>query len=139
MKERPPFLAKAMAMLWSETDCMMAETKGTLSVISDSCPFLNFTSGVFKLIRSGTQLFVVSPGINRYSLNVLEMSFKYCAINPPSFKNLAKILIIPHMYSGLEWKRATEGVKPSLGKRCPALDFRRVSISKKNIPAYATS
>jgi hypothetical protein len=56
---------------------MMADTKGTLSSISDTCPLLNFVKGVFNDTLLGTQSLVVKPGINRYSLKVLDVSFKY--------------------------------------------------------------
>ncbi len=46
MKEIPPSLARAMASLSLETDCMIAETRGIFSVMAGFSPFLNFTSGV---------------------------------------------------------------------------------------------
>jgi hypothetical protein len=59
---------------------MIAETKGVLSEIGAVSPFLNFTSGVLSEIFPGLHSLVVNPGINRYSLKVLEISFKICAI-----------------------------------------------------------
>lgn len=80
MNESPPFFAKAIAILLSETDCMMAETNGMLSCIPGAEPFLNLTSGVVNLTLSGEQSFVVRPGINKYSLNVLEISLIMCGM-----------------------------------------------------------
>ena len=37
----------------SDTACMMADTMGMFRLIAGSSPFLNFTSGVFKLTFSG--------------------------------------------------------------------------------------
>ena len=76
MKEMPPSLASAIAMVSLETDCMIADAKGTLSVIADSSPFLNLTKGVFRLTFDGMQFSPVYPGIRRYSLNVLDGSLK---------------------------------------------------------------
>ena len=53
MKEMPPSLASATAMWSSETACMMAEVMGMFMEIAGSSPFLNFTSGVFRLTLSG--------------------------------------------------------------------------------------
>ncbi len=38
----------------SETDCMIAEVIGILSVIAGVSPFLNLTSGVLRLTLVGT-------------------------------------------------------------------------------------
>ena len=54
MKESPPSLARAMAMRSSETDCIMADTRGVFKDRGDSSPFLNLTKGVFKLTLAGT-------------------------------------------------------------------------------------
>jgi len=80
MKDNPPFLARAIAILSSDTDCIIADTKGMFKYKSDSEPFLNFVNGVLRLILSGVHSFVVKPGIKRYSLNVLEISFTICAM-----------------------------------------------------------
>jgi len=80
INERPPFLANAIARLWSETDCIIAETAGIFNCISDFSPFENLTRGTFNETLAGKQSLDVSPGIRRYSLNVLETSLKYCAI-----------------------------------------------------------
>ena len=53
IKEIPPSCARAMAILSSDTDCMMAETIGILMVMSGSVPFLYFTRGVFRLTWEG--------------------------------------------------------------------------------------
>ena len=56
MKDIPPSFAKAIAILSSETDCMMAETMGIFKLMGhSSLPFLYFTRGVFKLTFAGTQ------------------------------------------------------------------------------------
>jgi hypothetical protein len=79
-------------MLWSDTDCIIADTKGILMDISGVCPLSNFTKGVFSEIRLGTHSLVVKPGMSRYSLNVLETSFKNFAMIVSFFKiNCAKI------------------------------------------------
>ena len=55
MKETPPSLARAIAIVSLETDCMMAETRGMDMVMADSSPFLNLTRGVFRETLLGTQ------------------------------------------------------------------------------------
>ena len=72
MKDNPPLRARAMANPESDTDCIIAETKGIFSSIADFSPFLNFTKGVFNETLAGMHCFVVKPGIRRYSPNVLE-------------------------------------------------------------------
>jgi hypothetical protein len=47
-----------------------------LREIAGSSFALNLTSGAFNDIWLGIHSLVVKPGISRYSLNVLEMSFK---------------------------------------------------------------
>ena len=59
---------------------MIADIIGMFMVIFDSSPFLNFTSGVFKLTLLGIQRSSVKFGINKNSLNVLEISFNIFAI-----------------------------------------------------------
>ncbi len=49
---------------------MMAETKGIFNDIAGFSPFLNFTSGVFKLTFAGIHSLEEYPGTNRYSLKV---------------------------------------------------------------------
>ena len=51
----PPSLASAIAMVSLETDCMIADAKGTFSVMADSSPFLNLTKGVLRLTFAGMQ------------------------------------------------------------------------------------
>ena len=80
MNERPPFFAKAMAMFESDTDCIIADTKGMFSDILGVSPLRYFTSGVRSETASGVHSLVVKPGISRYSLKVLEMSSIMCAI-----------------------------------------------------------
>jgi hypothetical protein len=63
-----------MAKPLSETDCIMAETKGTFKEIFGFSPFLNFTMGVCKFTLSGVSDFVVKPGKIKYSLKVRETS-----------------------------------------------------------------
>ena len=71
MKDIPPSLASAIAMLSSETACIIAEVIGMFIDIGDSSsPFLNFTNGVFKLTLAGIQLAEEYPGTSRYSLKV---------------------------------------------------------------------
>jgi len=70
MNETPPSLARAVAMLSSETDCMIAETIGIFKVIAGSSPFLNLTRGVFKLTSAGIHCAEEYPGKSRYSLKV---------------------------------------------------------------------
>ena len=82
--------ARAIAILWSETDCIIADTNGTFREIEAFSPFMYFTSGVFNEILPGLQSLVVNPGINKYSLKVLEMSFNICAMGGLN-KSCAKI------------------------------------------------
>ena len=54
MKETPPALASAIAIVSLETDCMIAETIGVdITIEGSSCPLRNLTSGVFKETFSG--------------------------------------------------------------------------------------
>ncbi len=70
MKEIPPSLERAIAILSSETDCMIADTIGIFKVIAGCSPFLNFTKGVCKSTLAGTHSLEEYPGTKRYSLNV---------------------------------------------------------------------
>jgi len=47
---------------------------GILMESAGSSPFLYFTSGVFRLTADGIHLDEEYPGINRYSLKVLDGS-----------------------------------------------------------------
>jgi hypothetical protein len=91
MNEIPPFFANAIAMFESETDCIIAEVKGAFKTIEEVSPFLNFTSGVLSVTFAGVQSFVVNPGIRRYSLKVLEISFIMCAMINWRFKKILQI------------------------------------------------
>ncbi len=53
MKAMPPSLARPMPICSPETACMTAETMGTFMVRGHSSPFLNFTTGVFKVTLAG--------------------------------------------------------------------------------------
>ena len=70
IKEMPPSLARAMAMVSLDTACIMAEVRGMFRVIADSSPRLNFTSGVLRDTLSGMQSVPEYPGTNRYSPKV---------------------------------------------------------------------
>ena len=76
MKEIPPSFARAIASLSSETDCIMAETKGIFIVREGFSPFLNLTSGVFKSTFAGIHSADEYPGTNKYSPKVCEGSSK---------------------------------------------------------------
>ena len=76
MNEMPPSLARAIAILSSETDCIIAETSGMFIVIAEVSPFLNLTTGVFRLTFEGTHSAEEYPGTNRYSPKVCEGSLK---------------------------------------------------------------
>ena len=54
---------------------------GMFIVIAGSSPRLNFTSGVLRLTFAGTHSAEEYPGINKYSLNVRDVSFIYFAIS----------------------------------------------------------
>ena len=69
-----------MAILLSETDCIMAEEKGIFNLISGFSPFLNLVIGVLKSTLSTIQSLVVKLGNSKYSPNVLEGSFIINAI-----------------------------------------------------------
>ena len=71
-----PSLAKAIAILSSDTACIIAETNGTFSDNAGSSPFLNLTSGVFKLTFSARHSVDEYPGTNKYSLKVCDGSSK---------------------------------------------------------------
>ncbi len=49
----PPSLASAIAMRSSDTDCMMAETRGIFMLNPGSSPFLKRTTGVFSETFAG--------------------------------------------------------------------------------------
>ena len=53
MNEIPPSLARATAILSSETDCMIADVIGMFIIIAGSSPFLNFVMGVLRLTLAG--------------------------------------------------------------------------------------
>ena len=54
MKDRPPSLARAMASVSFETDCMIAETIGMFRLSGhSSCPLRYRTRGVFSETLSG--------------------------------------------------------------------------------------
>ncbi len=72
MKAIPPARARAMAMAWSDTDCMIAELKGMASWIAASWPFAYRTSGVESETDSAEHSLRVRLGIRRYSLNVCD-------------------------------------------------------------------
>ena len=55
MKDIPPSLARAIAILSSETACMIADTRGIFIFIAGSSPFLNLTTGVSRLTFAGIQ------------------------------------------------------------------------------------
>ena len=55
MNEIPPSRAKAIAMLSSETDCIIALVKGMFIERGDSSPFLNLQRGARKETLEGTQ------------------------------------------------------------------------------------
>ena len=55
MKEMPPSFASAIAIVSFDTDCIIADAKGTFRVIAGSSPFLNLTRGVFRLTFAGMQ------------------------------------------------------------------------------------
>ena len=74
IKDIPPFFANAIAILLSETDCIIADVKGILSFNSGSSPFLYLIRGVLKSTFSTTQSFVVRFGKSKYSPKVLEGS-----------------------------------------------------------------
>src|SRR5690606_39659667 len=76
----PPFFASAIAMLLSETDCMIAEEKGIFNINSGSSPLLNLQIGVFKSTFSTTQSFVVKFGKSKNSPKVLDGSLIIFAI-----------------------------------------------------------
>ena len=59
-----------MASFSPETDCMIAETKGTLTESGLSSPFLKRQSGVFKTVRSGVHRAEEYEGTKRYSPKV---------------------------------------------------------------------
>jgi hypothetical protein len=63
-----------MAMAESETDCMIAELKGILSLTAGSWPLANLTRGVERETDSPEHSFLVRLGIRRYSLNVCDGS-----------------------------------------------------------------
>ena len=54
MKEMPPDRARAMAMEWSETDCMIAEASGMARRMEGSSPRANRTKGAFSATALGT-------------------------------------------------------------------------------------
>jgi hypothetical protein len=52
----PPSLARAMASVSLDTDCMTAEVRGTFrEMAGSSMPLRYFTRGVFRVTLSGMQ------------------------------------------------------------------------------------
>ena len=80
MKEIPPSLASATAIVSFDTACITAETSGIFARIDGCSPILYLTTGVDKSTFSGVQSLLVKPGIKRYSLNVLDGSSINCAM-----------------------------------------------------------
>ena len=76
MKEIPPSLANAIAMVSLDTDCITAETMGMFMERGHSSPFLNRTMGVRRLTLDGIQSADEYPGTKRYSPKVWEGSSK---------------------------------------------------------------
>jgi hypothetical protein len=74
MKAIPPLRARAIAIPWSETACMIAELKGMLSLREGSLPREKRTRGVESDTEAVVHSFSVRLGIRRYSLNVLDGS-----------------------------------------------------------------
>lgn len=72
MKEIPPLLARAIAMLWSDTACITAEVTGRFMVSAGVSPRLNLVTGVLRSTFVGMQSLVVRLGTSRNSLKVLE-------------------------------------------------------------------
>ena len=74
MNAMPPHRARAIAIWWSETDCMIAEANGMLSRIEGRSPLRNRTRGVVR--RTAALVFScrVRFGMRRYSLKVWEGS-----------------------------------------------------------------
>ncbi|MNB85670.1 hypothetical protein D3C75_325880 [compost metagenome] len=72
MKEIPPLLARAIAILWSETACMTAEVTGRFIVSAGVSPRLNLVTGVRRSTLPGMHCLVVRLGTSRNSLNVLD-------------------------------------------------------------------
>lgn len=64
-----------MAMLSSDTDCMIAEVMGIFKLKEGSSPCAYFTSGVFRLTLAGMHFVDEYPGISRYSPKVRDGSF----------------------------------------------------------------
>jgi hypothetical protein len=85
MNDTPPSVAKAIANLSPDTDCIIADTMGMFIVIADSSPFLNFTKGVLRLTFAGMHSLEEYPGIRRYSLKVCDGSLIKIAIFIPPF------------------------------------------------------
>ena len=74
INDKPPSRARAIAILSSETACIIEETSGMLRLILGLPPFLNLVSGVFKETAEGICFTSESLGINRYSLKVRDGS-----------------------------------------------------------------
>ncbi|MNL75597.1 hypothetical protein D3C87_2014290 [compost metagenome] len=72
MKEIPPLLARAIAILWSETACMTAEVTGRFIVSAGVSPRRNLVTGVLRSTFPGVHSLVVRFGTSRNSLNVLD-------------------------------------------------------------------
>ena len=69
-------MASAMAILSSDTACIIAEVIGMFSIIGGFSPFLNFTNGVFKLTLLGIHSLLEYPGTIKYSPKVCDGSLK---------------------------------------------------------------
>ena len=74
MKEMPPARARAMAMEWSDTDCMRAEASGTVRLMAGSSPCLKRTMGLFSETAAEVHPLGVRLGMRRYSLKVCDGS-----------------------------------------------------------------
>src|SRR5665648_1284362 len=94
IKDIPPSFASATASLSSETDCMIAETRGMFISIAGCSPFLYLTTGVLKLTFSALHSFDEYPGTSRYSLNVLDGSLKKSAIFRPPYLSIYSSKVI---------------------------------------------
>ena len=84
MKDKPPSLAREIAIVSFETDCIMEETIGMFSFIFASEPILNRVNEVERDTLDGICFEVERRGINRYSLNVCETPSQNIAITNTS-------------------------------------------------------
>lgn len=65
-------MARAIAMLWSDTACMTAEVTGRFMVSAGVSPLRNLVTGVRRSTFPGMHSLVVRLGTSRNSLKVLE-------------------------------------------------------------------